>query len=199
MPEPSTSRRETILELAAELFARKGVAQTTVRDIGEAAGILSGSLYYHFDSKETIIQEIVERHLAALVEAYRAVLDDADSEPRARLEGLVLASFEAIDERRHSCEIFQNDFTYIRSLPQRDVITALGDEVQRIWLDTITAGAAAGVFRDDIDPKLFYRFSRDAVWFAVRWYHSGGTHTPAQLSAAFTALVLDGLVCPSVT
>ena len=41
-----------LLELAASMFAERGLRATTVRDIADAAGILSGSLYHHFDSKE---------------------------------------------------------------------------------------------------------------------------------------------------
>src|SRR5262249_57938903 len=47
-----SERREEILAIAAKIFADKGYASTTVREIADAAGILSGSLYHHFDSKE---------------------------------------------------------------------------------------------------------------------------------------------------
>ena len=46
-----TTRREELLAIAASLFAERGFKNTTVRDIADAAGILSGSLYHHFDSK----------------------------------------------------------------------------------------------------------------------------------------------------
>src|SRR5215472_18769414 len=49
-----SQRRARMLELAGELFAQKGYRATTVREIADAAGILSGSLYHHFDSKESI-------------------------------------------------------------------------------------------------------------------------------------------------
>jgi AcrR family transcriptional regulator len=53
------SRREELLAIAAELFAQRGFKNTTVRDIADAAGILSGSLYHHFDSKESMVDEIL--------------------------------------------------------------------------------------------------------------------------------------------
>lgn len=187
------NRREHILEQAAKLFAAKGVAYTTVRDIAEAAGILSGSLYYHFSSKEAIFQELIERFLNELVRSYRAVVT-SEREPRARLEQLLSASFETIDQYPHLCEIFQNDFTYLQTLPHHEAIATMSEEVQSIWLETITSGVDEGTFRSDVDPQLFYRFARDAVWFTVRWYHTGGPRTPAELSAACTAVLLDGFV-----
>ncbi|MGC2799024.1 MAG: helix-turn-helix domain-containing protein, partial [Mycobacterium sp.] len=47
---PPNSRRDELLELAATMFAERGLRATTVRDIADSAGILSGSLYHHFSS-----------------------------------------------------------------------------------------------------------------------------------------------------
>ena len=65
MSTPAT-RREELLELAATMFADRGLRATTVRDIADAAGILSGSLYHHFASKEEIFAQILLGHLNLL-------------------------------------------------------------------------------------------------------------------------------------
>src|SRR4051812_26683632 len=61
-------RRNELLGIAADLFADRGYNATTVRDIADEAGILSGSLYHHFDSKEsmidTILSSFIEQTLA---------------------------------------------------------------------------------------------------------------------------------------
>ena len=63
MAQANGDRRQAILACAAELFATRGVAATTVRQIADEVGILSGSLYHHFESKEAIVDEIIsERH-----------------------------------------------------------------------------------------------------------------------------------------
>ena len=187
----AASRRDHIVDAAAALFADKGVATTTVRDIGDAAGILSGSLYYHFSSKEAIVEEIVRRYLQELVGAYQAVLA-AERAPRARLEGLIRASFRAIEQHPHACEIYQNEHKYLESLQGLDDLRPLTAEVQAAWTDTIRRGVRAGVFRKDVDPKLFYRFARDAIWFTVRWYRPGRGAAVDSLTAACTAILLDG-------
>lgn len=188
--EPA-SRRDAIVALAAELFAEKGVASTTVRDIGEAAGILSGSLYYHFPYKEAIVEEIILAYLRELIDRYRAVLEE-HADARARLEGLIRTSFKAIDEHQHACEIYQNDYKYLRSLPQLAELDALNEEVQKIWISTIDQGVSEGTFRSDVEPRVFYRFARDAIWFAVRWYRPGGRNNVERLSAACITVLLDG-------
>jgi AcrR family transcriptional regulator len=48
------ARRRQIMQEAAKLFGSRGFEATTIRDIASAAGILGGSIYYHFASKEDI-------------------------------------------------------------------------------------------------------------------------------------------------
>ncbi len=81
-------RRELILREAAELFARQGVAATTVREIADAAGILSGSLYHHFASKDEIVDAIVAAFLRDLRDRYAVVLAGTGS-PAVRLRALL--------------------------------------------------------------------------------------------------------------
>ncbi|AIT82275.1 TetR family transcriptional regulator (plasmid) [Novosphingobium pentaromativorans US6-1] len=56
-------RKREILEIAAQLFARKGYRGTSLRDIGSQAGVFGGSLYHHIKSKDALFLEL---HNAAL-------------------------------------------------------------------------------------------------------------------------------------
>ena len=67
-----SGRRADVVQLAGELFAQKGYRATTVREIADAAGILSGSLYHHFDSKESIGDEILSSFINDVLADYRA-------------------------------------------------------------------------------------------------------------------------------
>ncbi|WP_343243309.1 helix-turn-helix domain-containing protein, partial [Streptomyces sp. SID12501] len=62
----SPERRRELLDTAAEVFAAQGYNATTVRKIADAAGMLAGSLYYHFDSKESMLDEILSAFLNEL-------------------------------------------------------------------------------------------------------------------------------------
>jgi AcrR family transcriptional regulator len=64
--EHETKRRA--LEIALELFGRKGYEATSMREIAEAAGVTKATLYYHFENKAAIIRGLAER--------YRQALDD---------------------------------------------------------------------------------------------------------------------------
>src|SRR6266487_949837 len=69
-----SERRAHLVALAGELFAQKGYRATTVREIADAAGILSGSLYHHFDSKESIGDEILSSRIPAASAISRTVV-----------------------------------------------------------------------------------------------------------------------------
>ena len=64
-------RRDEILAAAAELFASDGYTNTSMREVAAASGILAGSLYHHFESKEAIAVELVEAYHADLVRVVR--------------------------------------------------------------------------------------------------------------------------------
>jgi AcrR family transcriptional regulator len=184
-------RRTAILNSSADLFARQGVSSTTVRQIGEVVGVFSGSLYHYFPSKDAIVNEIIVTYLENLLARYRE-LAAAELDPRERLHGLVRVSLQVTREQPSATIIYQNELSYLRELPQYENVKAMAAEVQQTWLAAIEAGQAAGAFRGDIDPKVFYRFVRDAVWLSVKWYRPEGTYTVDQLADDCTSIFLDG-------
>lgn len=189
-------RRETILGTAAALFARKGVAATTVRQIADEVGILSGSLYHHFDSKEAMVDEIISSFLRDLEERYAKVLAQ-EVDARARLHDLIVASLEVVEAHPHAAEIYQNDVNYLLGIERFSYLRNAGRQVQDTWLRVIEAGIAEGVFRGDLDAKILYRLMRDAVWLSVRWFKPSKGYPIAKLAEDATALFLDGLTAKS--
>jgi AcrR family transcriptional regulator len=186
------ARREQILSEAARLFARKGVAATTVREIGDAVGLLSGSLYHYFDSKESMVDEILSSYLDGLLASYEEVDARNPEDPRASLEGHMRASFRVMEEHRDAAEIFHNDFNYLTAQPRFAYLKQTNDRIQHAGLDVIRGGVKSGVFRGDIDPELFYRFARDAMWLSVRWFRPGGKLSVEQLADAYIAICMEG-------
>jgi TetR/AcrR family transcriptional regulator, cholesterol catabolism regulator len=192
----SPDRRELIVSSAAELFASKSIAATTVREIADAVGMLSGSLYHHFDSKDAIVAEVLSGYLDTIHKRYAEVLSSG-KKPADCLYDLVLVSLQVAEEQPHPTAIYQNELHYLR---ERDAFTNVqraAAEVQRTWLSVIEAGVADGSFRDDIPPRVFYRLIRDAVWLSVRWHRPGGRYTTKKLADDVTSIFLEGFLRPS--
>jgi len=191
-PREPTDRRRAILDTAAALFARKGVAATTVRDIGREVGILSGSLYHHFDSKEAMVDEIVTAFFDELRARYKEVLA-SDADARTRLRDLVLASLEVGQQHLHAIGIYQNDVNYLSRLERFGYLDSNAREIQAAWLAVIDAGIAEGLFRDDLDAKVAYRLMRDALWLSVRWFKPSRDYPVRRLAEDCTSFFIDGI------
>ena len=93
-----SERRAHMVALAGELFAQKGYRATTVREIADAAGILSGSLYHHFDSKESIGDEILSTFINQVLADYRGAVAGAP-DPRAAIEQIVRSTSRTVSQQ----------------------------------------------------------------------------------------------------
>jgi AcrR family transcriptional regulator len=188
-----TDRRDQILDAAARMFARQGATATTVRQIADSVGILSGSLYHHFTSKDEILAEILGRYLRDLAGEYGAVLD-RELDPVAGLEQLVLTSLRAAVRHQHAAEIYQNDVAYLRCAQTQvfaDIIET-GRYIENAWLKVITAGSERGQFRVDVPVDTFHRLAMGAVSLSVRWYQPTMQYPIEALARDCSALLLDG-------
>lgn len=189
---PSPERRAELLATAAEVFAAEGYNATTVRRIADAAGMLAGSLYYHFDSKESMVDEILSAFLNELWDGYDAVLG-AGLGPRETIEALVTESFREIDRHRAAVAIYQKEARQLAVRPRFQYLADSQQKFEKAWLGTLERGVADRTFRADLDIRLTYRFVRDTVWVAASWYRPGGQHSPEEIARQYLSMVLDGI------
>jgi len=196
MTREPADRHQQILTVAAVLFARKGVAATTVREIADEVGILSGSLYHHFDSKEAMVDEILAPYLNDLREAYKLVLSRT-ADPRTKLGDLVIASLQVAEAHPHATEIYQSDVNYLSQFERFGYLTTAAARARKAWLDVIGDGVKEGAFRADIDPGIIYRLMRDAIWLSVRWFKPTPRYPLTQFAEDCTSLFIDGVALPT--
>ena len=174
-------RRTIILDKAAELFARKGISATTVREIGDAAGILSGSIYHHFDSKDTIVDAIVSSYFDDMLAGYDEVLG-SDADATERLRGLIRTSLHCAEAHPHASELYQRDRNHLREDPRFAYVRDAVASMRRTWLTVIEAGVAEGAFRGDIRPKVLYPIIRDGLWRTVEWFRPSAAYDTDDLA-----------------
>ncbi|MFF1925041.1 TetR/AcrR family transcriptional regulator [Streptomyces sp. NPDC058221] len=188
----NAERRAELLATAAEVFAAQGYNATTVRRIADEAGLLAGSLYYHFDSKESMLDEILSAFLDELWAGYGTVLA-AGLGPRETIEALVTQSFRQIDRHGPAVAIYQKESRHLSAQPRFGYLTGSRAKFEDAWLRTLERGVAERAFRSDLDVRLVYRFVRDTVWVAASWYRPGGTHSPEEIARQYLSMVLEGI------
>ena len=185
-------RQAELLAIAADLFADRGYVATTVRNIADEAGILSGSLYHHFDSKESMIDEILSTFIDQTLASYESVIAEGKG-PKETFEGLVRTSLESMVDSRAAILIYQNEARFLAAQPRFSYLSAAHRKFEKIWTDVLKKGVKSGEFRDSIDPKLVYRLVRDTVWTAPRWYRPGGSLKPERIIDQYMAVLVDGV------
>ncbi len=189
-----TGRRAELLHLAADLFASRGVRATTVRDIADAAGILSGSLYHHFDSKESMVDEILRGFLDDLFDRYRKIVAAGSIPARRSKRSSPRPTNRSTDRtlRSRSTRTRPSISTATGSLHRRTQ-----HRIPHTVVGVLERGISEGSFRPDVDVDVVFRFLRDTVWVAVRWYRPGGALSVEQVAQQYLSIVLDGLSNPN--
>lgn len=89
------SARETILDTAERLFAEHGLEGISLRSINTEAGLSSAALHYHFGSKATLVESLLERQMPKLMERRRELLDALDARPEPPTTREVLSAMLA--------------------------------------------------------------------------------------------------------
>ena len=192
-----SERRTHLVQLAGELFAEKGFRATTVRQIADAAGILSGSLYHHFDSKESIGDEILTGFLDDVLAGYRSAVSETD-DPRTAIELIVRSSTATLSRHRAALTMLQNDWSYFSAQPRFAYLRKAMREIEQTWITQLEKGRQTGQFRADLDTRLTYRLLRDILWIPTSWRQAGGGGwTTDQIVDGFLRLLFDGITAPA--
>ena len=145
--ETDNNRRLEILQLAGEIFADRGIANTTVRDIGAKVGILSGSLYYHFRSKDDMVLELLDRELRDMTQRMNAAIKGREplDALRASIRAAVQHAFDkptVVRILRNNVSCFAREVTMGGNELTQAIIRRLGIEAAAAEVD---AGAGAAL------------------------------------------------------
>jgi AcrR family transcriptional regulator len=186
----AASRRQEIVAIAASVFARKGLAGATVRDIADAAGILSGSLYHHFASKEEMIAEVLGADLEEVSAAFaEAVVDD----PATSLRNLIGVGVAQVHRDPDVARILRNDGRSLAGNPRLAHLAEARVAGREVWDRVVVAGCESGVFRPDVDPALVVRVMLDAVLGTYVWFLPAAPTAPGVVAGQLADLFLAGL------
>ena len=195
--DSGASRRDELLGIAARVFATKGIASATVRDIAQEAGILSGSLYHHFTSKEEMVREVLATASSGET-PYRQIFEDAPNAEEALRRSMRLA-VKWVARNPEVARIVRNDAQYIRETPALADSEASRQSNRLVWIEIVEAGVAEGRFRDDLDADVAVRAMWDAVLASIRWFPPLGTADPDVIADQLAELFLGGICSPRRT
>ena len=180
------SRLPKVLDEAARLFRTRGFEGTSVRDIAKAVGMLPGSLYCHFETKEALLVAVYVKGVQQISDAVRAAMERED-QPWDRLEAACVAHLEAI--------LRDDDYAQVvvRVRPA-DVPVAHASliELRNRYEELFASLIAELPLARSTDRRVLRLMLIGAMNSAQTWYRPDGRLTPRGLARKFITLLRQG-------
>lgn len=188
--EDYDEKQQLIRDRAAELFAARGFAATSTADIAARCACSKALIYHYFDSKESILFDLLHAHVTALLAAAQAALADG-TEPRAQFRALVRAHLRLYATARAKHVLLLNE---LGRLPARRKAAIVAVERQLVALvaelcQRLAPGLAG---RSDLHVPVAMSFYGLINW-TYTWYRAEGTLKPEAFADLAATLFVDGL------
>lgn len=189
----SERTRQRILDCAARVFRDQGYS-ARLSDIAAAAGMQAGSLYYHFDSRDHLVEEVLHRGTEIAWDSVRAEVDALGDDVSAgrRLETAIRAHAAAVLEisdysAAHSRILSMAD----PEVRQRELAfeREYGDYIHRLFV----AAVEAGEIRADLDPTVVRMLLFGAMNWTSEWFRPGEGRPASLVADQLITLVFDGM------
>ncbi|KQS27707.1 TetR/AcrR family transcriptional regulator [Dyadobacter sp. Leaf189] len=157
-----------IIEVAERLFAQKGFAGTSVRDIAQAADVNVSMISYYFGSKEKLIEALFQIRMTESRSRLETLITNAELVPMQKINLLI----DSVIDRLTGNQCFHN--IMMRETLSSERNAAISEHIMNLKMrnielmqQLIREGQAAGVFRDDIDMSLMTTTLYGTVNYAI--------------------------------
>lgn len=170
-PSKSQRTRERLLEAAATTLSRLGYAGTRLTDVGEEAGVQAPAIYYYWNSREDLIEEVVTVGTIRLREFVKAALDAAPPDATA-LDRLDIAIDAHLRQLMSASAFAHAVIRNVNQLPDAIRSRQIVEErtYARIWRDLFRDAVANGELREGLDPDLAQRLIIGILNWATEWW-----------------------------
>lgn len=182
------NRRRKLMDGAAKLFRTKGFAATTTRDIAAAAGMHSGSPFYHFESKGALLYAVMNEGMVMALQSQHQALESlpAGALPREQLRVLIRHHFEILlGPRSGFIPVMLYEWRSLTAA-QRKGVASVKDAYEAAWMPTLQALADQGALQ--ADPGVARLFIFGALNWAVQWFAPKGGKSLDELTREALAL-----------
>ncbi len=186
-----TDRRARILEAATHRFAEQGYEFTTVRQIADDVGILSGSLYHHFATKDDILHEIVRDAVQHLRDNVRRIAE-SPCDAEHKVVAIILLELGELTRNQEVHAILTNSRRFFRAKKEFAYVVNAKKATFHAWRAVLQNGIDAGLFRQDLDLFLTILTITRMLTTAADWYRTEDVYVSGP--AADTPYTLDKMI-----
>lgn len=192
-PGKSAISRMQILDAAAQLFRRQGYSETTLRQIAKAAGMQAGSIYYHFGSKDEIVDEVLATGMKDIYKLVEATVTGLGQEAghRERIERGMIAHLDLLLTKG---DYFSSNIRLYGQIPEalRPKHLHLRQRYGKLWDRILLEAQEAGEIRQDIKIVPLRMFILGAMNWTMEWFDPH-QYAVGDFARQVNAAVFDGI------
>lgn len=185
-------RRTELVAAAARLFSERGYHGTSMRHLGDAVGVLRGSLYAHITSKEELLYEVTNEGAERFLARGREALDSGGG-AADRLRSFIVGHVQTATEHMDAATVFLNEWRYLSDV-HRAEIRAKRDAYEAMARTIVADGVGSGEFRAAADTTFASLLVLSAGNWVYTWYRPEGELSPEEIGERFADLVIRGLI-----
>jgi AcrR family transcriptional regulator len=190
MTERKVTREDQLLEIATRLFKEKGYHNTSMQDLAEALGVQKASLYYYIESKDELLQRLLE-HAISILGAQIDEFYAADLPPTGKLRQALENHAVTIMDNLNLVSVYLNEH---RNLPPERLEEALAvrKHYEQVLMQIVQDGIASGDFRP-VDVKMAALGLLGMLNWTHEWFSPAGELSSQEVATILADLALYGL------
>lgn len=186
------ARQDDVYAAAAKLFAEKGYHATRIQDIADELGMLKGSLYYYFSSKEDLLVNIASGRIEESIAAMKGILSTKYS-PTEKLTLAIDEHLRLHQEHADIYMIYMQENLHEINADAAEQVSRLTRAYQKLWEGLLCEGIECGEFQADLDTEIAVKGVLSMCNHTIVWYDPNGRVPIRELAKQFANLVLNGV------
>ena len=186
--EIGKNKRDDILYEAGNLFKRKGFNGTSMQDIASEVGILKGSIYYYFNSKDEIFREVLNKGISPILKKAE-LLKGKNLPPAEKLRELIKDLFNYIMDNNYSLVLFFQERENISASQTKHYVESR-NKYEKIFKDVLSDGIKQGVFPQVNVSLTIFAVLGMCNWI-IQWYNPSGPSSHDEIIEHMVYLICD--------
>lgn len=184
------SRKEQVLQKATSLFADRGYAGASMRDVAKEVGMEPSSLYNHYPSKEALLHDVCFTLAYSFIESFEAI-QESISNPKQRLRAMISSHIRLIMDNLEAAPVFFHEWKHL-SEPGLTEFLKLRKRYESGIRYAIEQGILSGDFKVS-DVSFTVRFVFSILNGLPDWYKTTGNVEPEEVGERIADFILHGI------
>lgn len=186
-----SSKKDEIIYVAGKLMTLKGYDATTMLDIASEVGMLKGSLYHHFSSKEEIFFNVINKGIDALYNSAKEIFE-SKAPPMEKLRKIIII---------HSLHLMNNNDSMVVFLKEKNKEFFEHSNAKQYMMkrdfyegfirQILKEGKEQGLIPAEIDTKLTTFCILGMLNWLIQWYRPEGSLSSTEIANHMGFLICD--------